>query len=108
MGLGRFEGEGLFELLDAEGEGGDLGGGGVGGRLVVWVFLLLLLLLLDAEYRAAVRNKLNQQKAKSELFNVGGYATDFLALLERLSAHHRAGGKPSEFPTHVGVSASDL
>lgn len=52
----------------------------------------------DAAYRVAVRAKLIHQKRRSGLFNVTGYARDFVALLIRMSAHHRAGRAPADFP----------
>jgi predicted O-linked N-acetylglucosamine transferase (SPINDLY family) len=51
----------------------------------------------DASYRAATRKKLAHRKRRSELFDVAGYADDFVALLTRLSAHHRVGGAPDDF-----------
>jgi len=60
----------------------------------------------DAEYRAGMRERLVRQKRRSELFDVAGYARDFVALLMRLSAHHRAGGVPSNFSINDEVSPS--
>lgn len=51
----------------------------------------------DASYRAAIRQKLAYQKRQSGLFDMAGYANDFIMLLMRMSAHHRSGGSPSEF-----------
>lgn len=50
------------------------------------------------EMCAALREKLARQKHLSGLFDVAGYAQDFALLLSRLSAHHRAGGTPVDFP----------
>jgi len=61
---------------------------------------------LDAEYRAAMRERLALQKRRSGLFDVAGYARDLVAMLMRLSAHHRAGGVPSNFPTNDEFSPS--
>jgi predicted O-linked N-acetylglucosamine transferase (SPINDLY family) len=52
----------------------------------------------DPAYRAAMRARLIRQKRQSGLFDVAGYARDFAALLLRMSAHHRAGGVPADFP----------
>jgi len=54
----------------------------------------------DAAYRTAMRAKLIRQKQQSGLFDVAGYARDFVALLMRMSAHYRAGGVPDDFRNH--------
>lgn len=60
----------------------------------------------DAAYRTAVREKLIRQKQRSGLFDVAGYARDFVALLMRVSVHHRAGGVPADFPSEGEGSPS--
>jgi len=60
----------------------------------------------DAAYRTAVREKLIRQKQQSGLFDVAGYARDFVALLMRVSVHHRAGGVPADFPSEGEGSPS--
>ena len=51
----------------------------------------------DAAYRSTIREKLACQKQQSGLFDVAGYASDFVALSMRMSAHYRAGGLPGGF-----------
>lgn len=52
----------------------------------------------DRAFREAMRAKLVRQKRLSGLFDIAGYSQDFAKLLSRLSAHHRRGGTPADFP----------
>lgn len=61
----------------------------------------------DETYRAAKRAKLLRQKQQLGLFDTAGYARDFTALCVRMSAHHRAGGVPADFPSDSGCPTLD-
>ena len=55
----------------------------------------------DLAYRSAIREKLERQKRASGLFDMQGYAKDFVELLTRIAAHHRAGGVPGNFSSDI-------
>ncbi|WP_158628868.1 UDP-N-acetylglucosamine-peptide N-acetylglucosaminyltransferase [Dyella choica] len=51
----------------------------------------------DANYRAAIKAKLLQQRTASGLFDIKGFARDFEGLLWRMAEHQRAGKLPGTF-----------
>jgi predicted O-linked N-acetylglucosamine transferase (SPINDLY family) len=52
---------------------------------------------LDANLRLQIREKLALQRTHSGLFDMKGFATDFAALLRRMSIHYRAGHASKSF-----------
>ncbi|GAB2785986.1 tetratricopeptide repeat protein [Dyella kyungheensis] len=54
---------------------------------------------LDAELRKATRAKLMHLRTRSSVFDSNGFARDLINLLQKVSAHHRRGGRPAQFRT---------
>jgi predicted O-linked N-acetylglucosamine transferase (SPINDLY family) len=51
---------------------------------------------LDAHHRVAIRDRLEGLKSGTDFFDIGAYARDFAALLQRMVNHARAGKRPEE------------
>ena len=56
----------------------------------------------DPARREACRARLALARERSPLFDMHGFARDFLGLLQRMVAHHRRGGTPANLPEAAG------
>ncbi len=56
---------------------------------------------LDAELRQRLRDTVATRREQSGLFDMSAFATDFAELMQRIAAHHRAGGAPATLASHL-------